>query len=111
MTACRAACCSATPRMTVSELFERGFRRRRASPLSIEGAPNSDADGNSAWFSLDLADGKTADVSFRASSCATLIAYCEYIAQAVPGFRIDLANELTAADVIDGLTGVPPLKR
>jgi hypothetical protein len=108
---CREACCSATPRLTVSELFERGFRRRRTAPLPIEGARCSDADGNTACFSLDVADGTIAAVSFHASSCATLIAYCEYIAEAVPGARIDLARELTAANLIDGLTGVPPLKR
>jgi len=35
-----------TPRLTVSELFERGFRRNRAAPLPIEGATVPDADGN-----------------------------------------------------------------
>jgi hypothetical protein len=108
---CRAACCSATPRRTVSELFERGFRRRREPPLSIEGAPCSDADGNSACFSLEVTGGTIANVSFRASSCATLIAYCEYLAEVVPGLRLELARELTAANLIDGLTGVPALKR
>jgi hypothetical protein len=42
---CREACCGATPRLTVSELFERGFRRRRAAPLPIEGARCSDVTG------------------------------------------------------------------
>jgi NifU-like N terminal domain len=108
---CREACCSATPRLTVSELFERGFRRRRAAPLLIEGAPCSDADGNMACFSLDVVGGMIAAVSFHATSCATLIAYCEYIVEAVPGLRLDLARELTAANLVDGLAGVPPLKR
>jgi hypothetical protein len=108
---CREACCSVTPRLTVSELFERGFRRRQAAPLPIEGARCSDADGNAACFSLDVAGGKITAASFRASSCATLIAYCEYIAVAVPGSRLDIARELTATNLVDGLTGVPPLKR
>ena len=43
---CREACCSVTPRLTVSELFERGFRRNRTAPLPIEGAVFTDADGN-----------------------------------------------------------------
>ena len=83
--ACREACCSVTPRRTVSELFERGFRRNRAAPLPIEGAQLTDAEGNGARFSIDIADGKIAGVGFRASSCATLIAYCEFIAEIVPG--------------------------
>ena len=44
---CREACRSVTPRLTVSELFERGFRRNRTAPLPIEGATFADADGNS----------------------------------------------------------------
>jgi NifU-like N terminal domain len=96
---CREACCSVTPRHTVSELFERGFRRNRAAPLPIEGAQ------------LDVADGKIAGVGFRTTSCATLIAYCEFIAESVPGFRIEIARELTAANLAEALPGVPALKR
>jgi len=33
--ACREACCSVTPRFTVSELFERGFRRNREELLPL----------------------------------------------------------------------------
>jgi hypothetical protein len=109
--ACREACCSVTPRLTVSELFERGFRRNRAAPLPIEGAPCTDAEGNNARFSLDLADGKLSRIGFHVSSCATLIAYCEFIAETAPGFRLEIARELTAANVVEALPGVPALKR
>jgi len=34
----REVCCNVKPRWTVSELFERGYRRNRAGPLPIEGA-------------------------------------------------------------------------
>jgi NifU-like protein involved in Fe-S cluster formation len=108
---CREACCSVTPRHTVSELFERGFRRNRAAPLPIEGAQLADAEGNAAGFSIDLADGKIAGVGFRATSCATLIAYCEFIAESVRGFRLEIAGELTATNLVDALPGVPALKR
>jgi NifU-like protein involved in Fe-S cluster formation len=109
--ACRDACCSMTPRLTVSELFERGFRRNRAAPLPIEGTPCTDSDGNSARFSIDVADGKIAGIGFRASSCATLIAYCELIAEIARGFRLEIARELTAANLVEALPGVPALKR
>jgi hypothetical protein len=108
---CCEACCSVTPRLSVSELFERGFRRNRAAALPIEGAACRDADGNMARFSLDLADGKIAAASFHASSCATLIAYCEYIAEIVPGFGLDIAQGLAPANLVDALPGVPALKR
>ena len=54
---CREACCSVTPRLTVAELFERGFRRNREAPRAIEGAPCTGAEDNTAAFSLDVADG------------------------------------------------------
>src|SRR5258705_10342774 len=109
--ACREACCGVTPRLTVSGLFERGFRRNRLAPLGVEGAPCADAEGNMARFSLDVVDGKIASIGFRVSSCATLIAYCEFIAELTGGFRPAIAKELTARNLVDGLPGVPPLKR
>jgi NifU-like protein involved in Fe-S cluster formation len=108
---CREACGSVTPRRTVSELFERGFRRNRAAPLSIEGAQFTDVEGNVASFSLDVADGQITGLGFRATTCATLIAYCELIAETVPGFRLEIARELTAANLVNAMPGVPALKR
>jgi NifU-like protein involved in Fe-S cluster formation len=108
---CREACCSVTPRHTVSELFERGFRRNRAAPLPIEGAQLTDAEGNAARFSIDIADSKITGAGFRATSCATLIAYCEFIAESVPGFRLEIARELTATNLVAAVPGVPVLKR
>jgi NifU-like N terminal domain len=108
---CRDDCCSASPRMSVAELFERGFRRNRSAPLPIEGPPCTGADGHVVRFSLAIADGRIAGAAFRASSCATLIAYCEFIAEVVPGFDLDIARALTPADLVEALPGVPALKR
>ena len=108
---CREACCSVTPRLTVAELFERGFRRNREAPRAIAGEPCAGAEDNTVSFSLDVSDGRIEAISFRASCCATLIAYCEYIAEIVPGFRLELARELTAANLVDSVPGVPALKR
>ena len=109
--ACREACCNVTPRLTVAELFERGFRRNRETPLAIEGQLCTGPEDNTASFSLDAADGKIAAVGFRASCCATLIAYCEFIVQIAPGFRFEIARGLTAQNLIEGLPGMPALKR
>jgi hypothetical protein len=108
---CGEACCSMQPRLTVSALFERGYRRNRAAaPLQIQGARCTDTEGNGARFSLDAAEGKIIGVGFRATTCATLIAYCEYIAEVVPGCRLDISKELTAAELAASVLGVPPLK-
>ena len=110
---CREACCSVTPRLSVTELFERGYRRSRETPRAIEGESCIGAEGNEASFSLDIdtPDGKIAAISFRASCCATLIAYCEFIAGIAPGFRLEIARGLTAANLVEAVPGVPPLKR
>jgi NifU-like protein involved in Fe-S cluster formation len=107
---CRAPCCSVTPRLSVSELFERGFRRNRATPLSIQGATCTDAAGNFARFSLDLDGDRIGNIAFNASSCATLIAYCELIAETLPRMSREIAGALTARELVDALPGVPPLK-
>ena len=108
---CREACCSVTPRLTVAELFERGFRRSREAPRSVQGAACTGAEDNTAAFSLDVADGRIAAVGFRASCCATLIAYCEYLAEIVPDFQLEIACGMTAANLVDSVPGVPALKR
>ena len=108
---CREACCNVTPRLTVAELFERGFRRNREAPLPIEGAACMGPENNAVSFSLDAADGKITAIGFRATTCATLIAYCEFIAAITPGFRLEIAHGLTAENLIEGLPGVPALKR
>jgi NifU-like protein involved in Fe-S cluster formation len=108
---CRDACCSVAPRLTVAELFERGFRRNREAPRAIVGTSCSGAEDNTAEFSLDVDDDRIAAVGFHASCCATLIAYCEYIAEIAPGFRLELARGLTATNLVDSVPGVPALKR
>src|SRR6185503_15733937 len=97
---CREPCCNVSPRATVADLFERGFRRNREAPRAIEGESCTGAENNDASFSLDVADGKITAVGFRASCCATLIAYCEYLAEAAPGCRLDIARELNAANLV-----------
>jgi hypothetical protein len=109
--ACREACCSVTPRFTVSELFERGFRRSRAEPFPIEGETVRDAEGNTARFSIEAEDGYVAGLRFRASSCTTLIAYCEALAELAPDFRIEIAGQFTPGELIAALPGVPALKQ
>jgi NifU-like protein involved in Fe-S cluster formation len=108
---CREACCNVTPRLTVAELFERGFRRNREQPRAIVGAACAGAEDNTASFSLSVTNSRIDAIGFRASCCATLIAYCEYIAEIAPGFRLAIARELTAANVVDSVPGVPALKR
>jgi len=108
------SCCErdgAAPRPSVGELLERGLRRNRAVPLAVEGTTCADAEGHSARFSVEIADGKISAVGFRLSSCATLIAYGELIAEIAPGLALEAAAGLAARTLVETLPGVPPLKR
>ena len=108
---CREACCSVTPRFTVAELFERGFRRNRAEPLALEGETVTDAEGNSARFSVALEGRRIAELRFRASSCTTLIAYSEALAELLAGFDAVMAAQYAPQDLVAALPGVHPLKQ
>ena len=108
---CREVCCSVTARFTVSELFERGFRRNRAEPLALEGETVADAEGNSARFSVALNGGRIAEIRFRASSCTTLIAYSEALAELLEGFDAAMAAQYAPQDLVAALPGVHPLKQ
>jgi NifU-like protein involved in Fe-S cluster formation len=108
---CREACCSVTPRFTVAELFERGYRRSRETPLPMQGDAVADAEGNSARFSLAVSEGKLAGMRFQATACTTLIAYCEAVTELLSGFSAEMAGQLSARDLVDALPGVPALKQ
>ena len=97
--------------MTVSELVERGLQRNRATPFAIQGDNCTDAEGNSLRFSLQMGGGAIAGIEFKATSCATLIAYSEMIAETMPRQRLDLAGAFSARDLVEALPGVHPLKR
>jgi len=109
--ACREACCSVTPRFTVAELFERGFRRNRASPFAIEGETIKDAEDNSARFSVEFDGGRLAGIRFRVSSCTTLIAYSEALAELLSGLDAGLAAQFAPRELVGALPGVPVLKQ
>ncbi|HEX5777507.1 MAG TPA: iron-sulfur cluster assembly scaffold protein [Xanthobacteraceae bacterium] len=109
--ACREACCSVTPRFAVAELFERGFRRNRQEPLAVQGETIVDAEGNSARFSVQLDGGKIAELRFRASSCTTLIAYSEALAELLTGFDAAMAAQYAPQNLVAALPGVHPLKQ
>ena len=111
MEICEDACCGNAPRRTVSDLFDRGYRRNRKPALAIEGAELRDLNGLLARFSLDIADGFIKAVNFRSTTCITLLAYSELIAELTIAQSIPEATKLSASDLVDALPDVPLLKR
>lgn len=90
--------------------FVRGLRRNGGPLLTIVGRIAHDQDGRTAQFSVEVEEDVLKEVSFNVTTCATLIAYCEFVAEGVTGATLSQAASLTAEQVITPLKGVPPHK-
>jgi NifU-like protein involved in Fe-S cluster formation len=111
MESCEGACCGNAPRRVVSDLFDRGYRRNRLDPFTLEGAELRDTNNLAARFSLDLANGTIKGARFRVSTCITLIAYCELIVELTAGKTVREAAAFSEAELVAALPDVPALKR
>lgn len=106
-------CCGGSTRTpTLSDYIDWGLRRRRAAPLPVDGEARRDDDGRFARFSILVIDGVIADVAFDATTCITLVAYCELAAQRVTGLTLRAAaGEIQVHALQAGLPLVPAGKR
>jgi hypothetical protein len=111
MTECDAPCCSAAPRRTVSDLFDRGYRRSRRLAHGTTGPRRIDDNGLFASFTVAIDGDAVTSVGFSASTCVTLIAYCELIAELADRRDIAAAGLLSPATLVAELDGVPLAKR
>jgi hypothetical protein len=103
-------CCAARGRWTVSECFDRGLRRRRQPWPATRGAP-VERGGLSCRFGVELEAGRVRRVAFACTTCVTLVAYAEAIAERVTGAPLDEAAALATAEVRSLLSGVPVMRQ
>jgi NifU-like protein involved in Fe-S cluster formation len=102
------SCCAGPARLTLSDYIERGLRRRRRPPLGVVGAWCEDASGRAVRFSLCVEYDVIVDVTFEASSCVTLIAYCEVAAELIRDSRIgESTRRVRLDDLVSALPSVP----
>ena len=97
-------------RVSAFDHLIRGFRRNGGPLLAVVGEVASDGDGRTAQFSVEVEDGVLKAVSFNVSTCATLIAYCEFVAEGMTGATLSQAVALIPEQVIAPLKGIPPHK-
>lgn len=110
--AARAGCCGDGRTPTLSDYVDSGLRRSRLTEPAGLGAACRDETGHVVRFAVDVADGIVTRVGFRASTCVTLVAYCEVAAQRVSGQRVaDALRRLQPGDLAQALPSVPPVKR
>ena len=99
-----------THQLSAIDYLLRGFRRNGGPLLAIVGRVAHDGHGRTAQFSVEVEDGVLKAVSFKVSTCATLIAYCEFVAEGITGATLSQAAALTPEQVIAPLKGIPPHK-
>jgi NifU-like protein involved in Fe-S cluster formation len=97
-------------RVSAFDHLIRGFRRNGGPLLAVVGRVVHDGDGRNAQFSVEVEDGVLTAVSFNVSTCATLIAYSEFVAEGMTGATLSQAVALTPEQVIAPLKGIPPHK-
>jgi hypothetical protein len=89
------------------EYFQRAFRR---GALKLTGQPGEmilGEDGNCAVFWLDASAGRIASAQYRCTTCATLVAFCEHLAELVMGMELTKAYEYDADRLLSLHTDVP----
>jgi NifU-like protein involved in Fe-S cluster formation len=80
--------------------------------LPIAGAVRRDDAGRFARFSLRVTDGTITEVAFEATTCVTLVAYCEVAAEWATGLTIGAAAQrMRVPELVAALPLVPASKR
>lgn len=59
---------------------------------------------------LEVLNDVVAEADYRATTCATLLAYCELLSRMVRGKRTAEALGIRAQDLIQRVRGVPPYR-
>ncbi len=71
------------------------------------GTPVQDSHGRTARFSILVEGGTVTGLGFRASTCITLVAYCERLCEIASGRDAASILRMRPADVVAALPGVP----
>lgn len=104
-------CCATGRPFDVHACFQRGLVTRRQPPLDAGEAITS-ASGLWARFSMELDESRrVADVRFDCSTCTTLIAYCQALAELARGAGLDRTEAFGTEWLVSQLPGVPAPKQ
>lgn len=85
-----------TARKSIYEYFQQAMRRPKDAASGTAGELQAGAEGNSAVFYLTAAGGRITKAEFRCTTCVTLVALCEHLAELAVGSSPDEARELNA---------------
>ena len=92
-------------RRTVHDYFVQAMRRGRGTRCKTL---VFDRDGNCAGFALEAFDGRIHTAGYRATTCATLVALCEHLAELALGMTLQEATSLEAQCLLALHPEIPP---
>ncbi len=96
--------------MSTYDYFQRAFRRGTQTPTGYSGDKVRDEDGNCVIFWLQAPAGVISSAEYRCTTCATLVAFCEHLAELVIGLRIEKAHDYNADRLLALHEDVPTYK-
>jgi NifU-like protein involved in Fe-S cluster formation len=96
--------------MSTYDYFQRAFRRGIQMPTGYSGDKVRDEDGNCAVFWLQAQAGVISSAEYRCTTCATLVAFCEHLAELVIGLRLEKARAYDANRLLALHQDVPKYK-
>jgi NifU-like protein involved in Fe-S cluster formation len=96
---------------TVYDYFQRANKRTFDRFNGISGAKCVDVEGNSAIFWLESADGRIVAAEYKCTTCCTLVALCEHLAEALTGVTFDDARQWTAEQLLALHPEIPPVRQ
>lgn len=103
--------CGCAHRLSVTACFDRGRQRQRLPELANVGRWIEGREQVGARFSVELTDGILSDIRFRATTCITLVAYCDLLSERCLGLTPVAALNQNAQQLVSALPGVPPGKQ
>ena len=96
----------------IHDYFERACRRKSGPPAGYPGERCADAEGNSAVFWIEATpDGRIGAISYRCTTCFTLVALCEHLGEVVRGVTAAAAIAWTPQRVLALHPEVPASRR
>lgn len=92
---------------SVYEYFHQALRHLREQTLPVQGELTEGNEGLLAQFLLDVRQDQISAVSYKCTTCVTLVAYCELLAEAVKDISLREVMLIKPIDLIAALPGVP----
>jgi len=94
-------------RKTIHDYFQQALADSHNTLTSPSRSLVSDKDGNCAAFEVKQDRGKVLDVRFKCTTCITLVALCEHIADLARGMNIGKAREIDSQMLLNLHPEVP----